>query len=218
MNQAQADDEDATPLPGAGFISIFAGGPAQKAGLRQEDRVLRFEGKEVRGMAELRAALAATAPGQKVSVRVLREGREVELKVVMGTMPPEPELQRLQQQSSGDPAKARRVRFRSVPARPAGTAAPDRVALTDGNSLEGRVKALSAAGLVLALESGVKLTLDPGQVASARFKFPEQKPPAFSPRFALAAHAARRASSRTLFFRLCPARFYCGLEIPNPKS
>lgn len=167
MNEPQDWDEDEKPLPGAGFISVFAGGPAQRAGLQWEDRVLRFEGREIRDVDDLRTSLGATKPGQAVKVTVLREGKEVKLQVVMGTMPAEAELQRLQQ-SNGDPATAGRVRFRNAPARPSESTDPDRVALTDGNRLEGKVQSLSTTELVLTLASGRELTLDAGQVASVR--------------------------------------------------
>ena len=175
MNQPEFVDEDEKAPPGAGFIAVLKGGPAEKAGFQQADRVVRFDGNEIRQVQDLRTALAATKPGQAVPAVVLREGKEVKLKVVMGTMPAEPVLQKLLQ-AVVEPPKPGRVRFGKAPVRTPETRALDRVTLIDGNTLEGKVKALSPTDLALVLESGPEVTLDAAQVASARLAMPAKTP------------------------------------------
>jgi len=175
-NQPPILDEDEKLPPGAGFISVFAGGPADRAGFRKEDRVIRFEGQEIRHVDDLRVGLGATQPGQETKATVLRAGQEVELKVVMGTFPGEAEWQRLRESNEG-PNQVGWVHFGNSPAPAAGSMGPDRVTLSDGNRLEGRVKGLSATELVLALESGAEITLEAGQVTAVRLApKPEAQP------------------------------------------
>jgi len=69
---------------GALVNEIMAGSPAEKAGLRQGDIVLAFDGREVKDVRHLQRAVADTPIGKKVMVKVFREGKEIQLPLVLG--------------------------------------------------------------------------------------------------------------------------------------
>ncbi len=72
------------------IASILRGGPADKAGLRVGDIVHSLDGQAVNGTTSLLAQIAAVTPGQNATLQVLRGGKTMEIKVVMGTRPTRP--------------------------------------------------------------------------------------------------------------------------------
>jgi serine protease Do len=58
--------------------------PAAKAGLKQGDIIVRFEGKDTRDMNHLRQAVAATSPGTKAKLEVFRDGETKDLTIAIG--------------------------------------------------------------------------------------------------------------------------------------
>ena len=61
--------------------------PAEKAGLKRGDVITRFNGKEVRDSHMLSRTVAATRPKSKVTIDIIRNGKEKSLQVQIGTMP-----------------------------------------------------------------------------------------------------------------------------------
>ena len=61
---------------GVAITDVFAGGPADRAGLRRGDVVLRVEGREVNDNDALRFRIATQPIGQSVRLTVWRGGRE----------------------------------------------------------------------------------------------------------------------------------------------
>jgi serine protease Do len=62
-------------------------GPAAKSGLRAGDVVLAVNGQPVETSRGLIRAVAATAPGGNVSLSVRRQGRDLEVPVMVGRRP-----------------------------------------------------------------------------------------------------------------------------------
>ena len=60
---------------GALIAQIEKDGPADKAGLRDGDIVIEYNGKPIADIRELSQAVASTKPGAKVKVKAMREGK-----------------------------------------------------------------------------------------------------------------------------------------------
>jgi serine protease Do len=66
---------------GALVSDVVKDGPAEKGGVRRGDVVVSFNGKEIKDSRALPPAVASTAAGKEVPVRVMRDGKEVSLQV-----------------------------------------------------------------------------------------------------------------------------------------
>ncbi len=61
--------------------------PALAAGLKQGDVILTLDGKKVEDVAQLRNKIAMTAPDTKVTLGIIRDGRDKKIKVTIGEQP-----------------------------------------------------------------------------------------------------------------------------------
>ncbi|AZY51043.1 trypsin-like peptidase domain-containing protein [Bordetella avium] len=77
--------------PGVIIAGVMRGSPGGKAGLRVGDIVLALDGQPVRDTGRLLAQIAAVSPGHTAVLKVLREGKEMEIKATMGTRPSRPQ-------------------------------------------------------------------------------------------------------------------------------
>jgi serine protease Do len=68
---------------GALVADVSKDSPAEKAGVKTGDIILVFDGKQVHEMTELPRLVAATSPGKKAVMTVLRSGKKEELTVVV---------------------------------------------------------------------------------------------------------------------------------------
>lgn len=75
------------PAGGAQVGQVVPGGPADKGGLRQGDRILQIDGEPVHGSDDLSASVNSRQPGEKVPVVVERSGQRRTLTVTLGTQP-----------------------------------------------------------------------------------------------------------------------------------
>jgi serine protease Do len=74
---------------GALVADVTKGGPAEAAGIKRGDVILRFDGKEIAEMSALPPLVAATPIDKEVPVTILRNGAEQTLPVKVGRMPGE---------------------------------------------------------------------------------------------------------------------------------
>ncbi len=65
---------------------VVEGSPAERAGLRKNDVLLKIDGRDVRGEETLRAFMAKAKPGKTVEVVLLRKARKMTVKVDLGTL------------------------------------------------------------------------------------------------------------------------------------
>ena len=71
---------------GALVSSVEKGGPADKAGIEVSDVILKFDGRLVTDSIDLPRIVAATKPGNKVSVELWRKGAAKEVTIVVAAM------------------------------------------------------------------------------------------------------------------------------------
>jgi len=79
-------------LPGTNGVlvaSVVEGGPADKAGLKVWDVIVRINGKETSNANQLRFVIADIGPGASVPVVLYRDGREMTVEVKLTTQPKE---------------------------------------------------------------------------------------------------------------------------------
>ena len=72
---------------GALIASVMRNGPADKAGVRAGDILIGVEGQSIHGTAAMLNAIAQLAPGSRARLRVVREGREMDVSVTVGRRP-----------------------------------------------------------------------------------------------------------------------------------
>jgi serine protease Do len=71
---------------GALVANVSKGGPAEKAGVMVGDVIFEFDGKRVKDSAELPIIVARTAVDRKITMKVMRDKKEVALTVVVGEL------------------------------------------------------------------------------------------------------------------------------------
>jgi serine protease Do len=72
---------------GALIAEVTANSPAEKAGLKQGDVILKYNDVNVANIGSLRMAIGLMKPGTKITLSVLREGRPQEIQVEVGAFP-----------------------------------------------------------------------------------------------------------------------------------
>ncbi len=73
-------------LKGALVADVVKGGPADKAGMKMNDVVITYRGKEVQDSSAFRNDVAETPIGQEVKVTILRGGKKEELAIKIGSL------------------------------------------------------------------------------------------------------------------------------------
>jgi type II secretory pathway component PulC len=79
--RAQLDIPDGVGLLVA---EVVDGGPAQKAGLKKNDILVKIDGKDVKGEESLAAFIKTAKPGQEATLTVIRKAKEQAVKVTVG--------------------------------------------------------------------------------------------------------------------------------------
>ena len=73
--------------PGVKLSGVRAGSPAELAGVRGGDILVRLDEVEIRNLYDFQYALNGRRPGDTVTVVVMRDGERLELKATLGTRP-----------------------------------------------------------------------------------------------------------------------------------
>ncbi len=66
--------------------SVVKGSPAEKAGIKRGDVIIEFDGKKISKMRSLPSIVAMTPIGQKVKIKVIRDGKVKTLKAKIEQM------------------------------------------------------------------------------------------------------------------------------------
>ncbi len=81
-----AESLDMQSAMGALVSSATAGGPAEKAGVKTGDVIIKFNDTEIKNMKQLPKVVAGTPVGKSVPLVVLRNGKELTLNVTLGEL------------------------------------------------------------------------------------------------------------------------------------
>ena len=73
--------------PGMKIQGVSEGSPAEKGGLKGGDVIIRLGDKKVGTIYDFMETLGAHKPGDEVDVVVQRDGKEVKLRVKLGSRP-----------------------------------------------------------------------------------------------------------------------------------
>ena len=84
MTRELADSFGLAKAEGALISGVERGAPADKAGVRASDVILKFDGKPVASSSDLPRIVAATKPGSQVDVLLWRKGSTLKVTVVVG--------------------------------------------------------------------------------------------------------------------------------------
>ncbi|MEO6578425.1 MAG: PDZ domain-containing protein, partial [Candidatus Limnocylindria bacterium] len=94
VTPAIAADQNLTVDSGAlvgsatgGGQAIFPGSPAEDAGLREGDIIVAVDGTQVSTDADLSTLILPHAPGDTITLRVLRDNSVSEIDVTLGELP-----------------------------------------------------------------------------------------------------------------------------------
>jgi S1-C subfamily serine protease len=69
--------------PGVQLGGVVPGSPAEAAGLRAGDVLLRIDGEEIAGLREFSDLLRSLEPGRRVEATLLRDGEEITVPVTV---------------------------------------------------------------------------------------------------------------------------------------
>lgn len=72
---------------GALVTDVIKDSPAEKAGLLQEDVIIMYDDQKVDNIGHFRNIVSLMAPGSKLTLKVIRNGKEIELKLKIGEAP-----------------------------------------------------------------------------------------------------------------------------------
>lgn len=86
---------------GAYVNAVTPGGAADKAGILDEDVIVQFGDAKIRNADDLVAAVQNTKPGTRVPVKVIRDGKEKTIEVVLGSLEAKPEPKRVAAKPGG---------------------------------------------------------------------------------------------------------------------
>ena len=86
ISQEIADSLGMKSVRGALVSSATEGGPAEKAGVKTGDVILKFNNIEIGSMKELPKVVAGTPVGKSVPLVILRNGKEIVLNVTLGEL------------------------------------------------------------------------------------------------------------------------------------
>jgi len=90
IDEVSPEDAEAYGLPGvqgALVQEVSEGGPAESAGLQQEDVIVAIDGETIGYVSQLQGKVAMYRPGDRVTVTIYRDGREQDITVRLGEAP-----------------------------------------------------------------------------------------------------------------------------------
>ena len=84
VDEATAKALGRSETTGALISEVFANEPADKAGIKAGDIIIRINAKDIKDTSELLRTVAQIAPGEKINVTVWSNGKEKVVSLVLG--------------------------------------------------------------------------------------------------------------------------------------
>jgi serine protease Do len=94
---------------GALVADVTKDGPAEKAGFKQGDVILSYNGRDIAKVRDLPIAVAQTTVGDKVEVKVWRKDASITLQPVIAAMPSDQKMAKAEAPAQGDSGKVQAV-------------------------------------------------------------------------------------------------------------
>ncbi|MFN3598137.1 MAG: Do family serine endopeptidase [Aquificaceae bacterium] len=79
------------------IAQIMPSSPADKAGLKIGDIVVEIEGQRVSEVRDLQFKIMKTPPGKEINLKIIREGKEINIRAKVGEMPEERQISKSQE-------------------------------------------------------------------------------------------------------------------------
>ncbi len=144
VTQDLAESLGMSKAEGAIVADLTQDSPAQKAGIKQGDTILKVDGQAIADAKDLSKLIAHVKPGSEVALDILRNGKAETVKVKIGTMPGEtPKLA-----STGEDQKGMSLSDLGISVAPAEDGAGVRVTDLDPNS-KAAERGLAAGDIIL---------------------------------------------------------------------
>jgi thiol-disulfide isomerase/thioredoxin len=89
-----AMDADAS-APGVSVGHVIRGSPAEKAGVREGDRIVRIDGRTVARPADLLRILSGHSPGETIDIAFVHAGKEQSSRAALASFPSQDEMIRM---------------------------------------------------------------------------------------------------------------------------
>jgi len=86
INETMAKALGLSEPKGALISDVQKGGPGDKAGLKHGDVIIGLNGKEVESSTQLRNSIASMAPGTRVQLKIIRDGKEKMITAKLGQL------------------------------------------------------------------------------------------------------------------------------------
>ena len=103
LNQELAKSFNVKGNHGAIVTDVKEEGPADKAGLKQGDVIVSYQGTAIEDAVTLQRAVTRSSVGSKATVTVMRDGHEKDLSVTIGELPDNPQVAKAEAVPSEQP-------------------------------------------------------------------------------------------------------------------
>jgi S1-C subfamily serine protease len=123
---------------GALVNDILKGGPAEKAGVRQGDVIIGFNGSEVKDPSHLQRLVAEAGIAKSVKLKIFRDGKDLELNMTLASAEAAPKQRRDSRGNGEQPGQT------------------DQIGLVVDDAEQGGVVVMDVAGDSTAAEAGMR--------------------------------------------------------------